>query len=170
MGLLDVLNQYQDPSAVPPMNVEEDFKAVAREAHADDLGAGLEQAFRSDDTPPFENMVGQLFQHSGPDQRAGLVNQLVNGLGPSATGMLGGGMLGNIIRRAIENRQPVTPRDVQGVPQSEVESATAEAARNNPSIIQRVSRFYAEHPQVVQMLGQAALSIAMTQMAQRRRM
>jgi hypothetical protein len=46
----------------------------------------------------------------------------------------------------------------------------APAARHNPSVIQRVSRFYAEHPQLVQTLGRAAIAIAMNGMARRRRM
>ena len=50
------------------------------------------------------------------------------------------------------------------------EAATREAARQNPSLVQRVSRFYAQHPQLVQTLGQAAIAIAMNGMARRRRM
>ncbi|HET9577929.1 MAG TPA: hypothetical protein VFP44_08890 [Usitatibacter sp.] len=50
-----------------------------------------------------------------------------------------------------------------------VEAAAAEGARRDPGIIERVSRFYAQHPQLVQTLGSAALSIAMARMARRRR-
>jgi hypothetical protein len=51
----------------------------------------------------------------------------------------------------------------------EVENATAQAAAANPNIMERASRFYAEHPMLVQSLGQAALAIAMNAMANRRR-
>ena len=43
------------------------------------------------------------------------------------------------------------------------------SARQNPGIVQAISRFYAQHPQLVRNLGSAALSIAMGRMARRRR-
>jgi hypothetical protein len=60
-------------------------------------------------------------------------------------------------------------RGGRDIPVSEVQSAAARSARENPGIIQQISRFYARHPQVVQVLGQAALSILMSGMARRRR-
>ena len=60
-------------------------------------------------------------------------------------------------------------RGKRDVPASEVQSAAARTARDNPGIVQQISRFYARHPQVVQVLGQAALSILMSGMARRRR-
>ena len=54
MGLMDVLGRYADNPNRPPPQVFEDFDMVAREAPEDDIGDGLEEAFRSDATPPFE--------------------------------------------------------------------------------------------------------------------
>lgn len=71
MGLMDVLGRYAENPNRPPPQVIEDFDLVAREASEDDIGDGLEEAFRSDATPPFEQMVGQLFDRSGPQERAG---------------------------------------------------------------------------------------------------
>jgi hypothetical protein len=79
-----------------------------------------------------------------------------------------GGALGNLLRR-IGQRSGVSPQDARDIPASDVEAATAEAARRNPNVIQSISRFYARHPQLVQTLGQAALSILMAGMARRRR-
>jgi hypothetical protein len=61
-------------------------------------------------------------------------------------------------------------RGKRDVAPSEVQSAAARSARENPGIVQQISRFYARHPQVVQVLGQAALSILMSGMARRRRL
>ena len=41
--------------------------------------------------------------------------------------------------------------------------------KDNPGVIERVSRFYARHPELVRNLGAAALSIAMRKMARRAR-
>jgi len=128
MGILDLVNQ---------------FETAARQAPPEDVSRGLHDAFRSDDTPPFEKMVGQLFGRSDPNQRAGFLNQILG--------------------------RNVTPQQAQEVPVHEVENATAQAAAANPGIMERASRFYADHPALVQTLGQAAITIAMNTMMNRRR-
>ena len=128
MGILDLVNQYEN---------------AAREAPREDVSHGLHEAFRSDETPPFEQMIGQLFGRSDPNQRAGFLNQILG-------------------RR-------VTAQEATEVPVGEVESATAQAAAGNPSIMERASRFYADHPQLVQTLGQVAIGVAMNAMTNRRR-
>ena len=168
MGLMDVLSQYAQRPNHPPPSVTSDFHQVSREAPPDELGEGLAEAFRSDATPPFEQMVGQLYDRSDPHQRAGLLNEILGSFGG-----MGGGLAGNVLGGALRNAvrgDRIAPEETRDIPASDVEAAAAEAARRNPSIVERVSRFYAEHPQLVQTLGSAALSIAMSQMARRRRM
>jgi hypothetical protein len=145
MGLWDVLNQYQDPARMPPQ-AGQDFESVASEIPPHELSHGLEEAFRSEQTPPFEQMVRQLFEHSNSDQRAGLLD---------------------LFRR--EAPQAASPGTAVDAPPGRVQEMAAEAAKANPSIMQRVSQFYAEHPQVVQMLGNAALAVVMNRVAMRRR-
>ncbi|HUP96944.1 MAG TPA: hypothetical protein VM073_03330 [Usitatibacter sp.] len=144
MGLMDVLGRYAQQSHQPPPDVLDDFDRVAQEAEPDALSEGLEDAFNAEVTPPFEQMVGQLYGRSDSHQRAGLLREILG--------------------------SRFSPDEAQHMPVNEVEAAAADAARQNPSIIQRVSRFYAEHPQLVQTLGQVALSVAMSGMARRRRM
>ena len=160
MGLLDVLNQYQQPSSRAPREVMDDFDHVARNADPDEIGHGLAEAFNSDSTPPAEKMVGQLYEQSDDQTRAGLLNEIL--------GSLGGGALGGLVQR-IGHGNRVSPEDARGISPGEVESATAQAARQNPNVIQTISRFYARHPQLVQTLGQAALGVLMSGMARRRR-
>ncbi len=169
MGLLDVLNQYQEPPYRPPPEIFEDFGQVAREADVDDIGHGLEEAFNSDVTPPAEQMIGQLYERSDDNTRAGLLNEILGSLGGGAlAGAAGGGAHGGLLRRMGQGRQ-VSPQDAREIGPRDIELATAQAAQQNPNIIQTVSRFYARHPQLVQTLGQAALGILMSGMARRRR-
>ncbi|MEJ7711337.1 MAG: hypothetical protein WKF84_16110 [Pyrinomonadaceae bacterium] len=44
---------------------------------------GLAEAFRSDQTPPFGNMLGQLFGQSNGPQRASILNTLISLAGPA---------------------------------------------------------------------------------------
>jgi len=167
MGMLDILGRYANQPDRPPPQTMDDFEAVANEASPDALGEGLEHAFNSDATPPFEQMVGHLYDRSDPNVKAGLLNEILGALGGGAGAALGGGVLGNLLRRGV---QRVSPDEARNIPANDIEEATREAARQNPSLVQRVSRFYAQHPQLVQTLGQAAIAIAMNGMARRRQM
>ena len=166
MGLLDILNQYAQQNGRPAHEVLNDFDRVSQEASEEDLSAGLEHAFQSDATPPFEQMVGQLYRNSDDHTRAGLLNEILGSLGG---GGLAGGVLGSILGRASGGQPRVSPSEAREIPPSDIETAAAEAARQNPGIVQNISRFYARHPQLVQTLGQAALGILMSGMARRRR-
>ena len=146
MNWIDVLGRYRNTPPVPP-TVDDDFDMIAREAPRADLSEGLEEAFRSEQTPPFEEMVRRMFEHSDPDQRAGAINRFREALGSS----------------------PVTPDEARDLPPYEVQNLAAQAQQTNPGIMGRMARFYSEHPQLVRVLGQAALGIAMNRMAMRRR-
>lgn len=166
MGLMDVLSQYAGQPDHPPPQVTQDFDRVSREAPPEDISDGLAEAFRSDATPPFERMVGQLYDRSDPHQRAGLLNEILG-----AFGGMGGGLAGNVLGGALRNAvrgDRIAPEQARDIPANDVEAAAAEAARRDPGIVERVSRFYAQHPQLVQSLGSAALAIAMSRMARRR--
>ena len=146
MPWMDVLNRYRNTPPFPP-TVGDDFDEIAQAVPRHELGEGLEEAFRSEQTPPFEQMVRKLFEHSDPDQRTGALNQFREALG----------------------RGHVTPDEARDVQPEQVETMAAQAAQANPNIMQRISQFYAQHPQVVRMLGQVALGVAMNRMAGRRR-
>ena len=177
MGLLDILNQYAQQNDRPPPEVFDDFDRISQEVSEDDLSHGLEQAFQSDATPPFEQMVGQLYDNSDEDTRAGLLNEILGSLGHGGGGALAsglggglaGGVLGGVLRRMGDRQPRISPNEVRQIPSRDIEVAAAEAARQNPGIVQNISRFYARHPQLVHTLGQAALGILMSGMARRRR-
>ncbi|MDF2439691.1 MAG: hypothetical protein JWN98_675 [Abditibacteriota bacterium] len=71
-------------SPYPPDTVEDDFDQVARAAPSHALSSGLADAFRSPQTPPFPQMLAQLFNQSNGQQRANLVNTLLGAAGPNA--------------------------------------------------------------------------------------
>ena len=167
MSWMDVLRQYRDATASPPPAAADDFQQVAREVPREELSAGLADAFRSEQTPPMESLIRQLYEHSNPDQRAGFLNHIRDALGPSALAM-DGTSAADLLRRTARSGQQITTDDARNVAPQDVEEL-AQAARTNPNLLQRATQFYAQHPQVVQMLGQAVLGVALNAMAQRRR-
>ena len=188
-----ILDQYSDPSAPPDQpQVEQDFDHVAQQADPEALTQGLSHAFRSDQTPPFGNMVGQMFGQADSGQRAGMLNELIGSLGPAVIGsILGGrtgaaggsggglgglgGLLGGLFgggNAANTNTAApvpqVTPQDAEQLSPEEVQELAKRAEEHNPGIIDQMSRYYAQNPQLFKALGGAALAIALGQIAQRR--
>lgn len=170
-----ILEQYSGANpAQPPQRVEQDFDDVAQNTPQEDLTQGLSEAFRSDQTPPFGQMVGQLFGQADTQQRTGMLNQLLGVLGPSAlSSVLGGGAggaLGGLLGRMGGQQQAeLTPEQVDRLDPQQVQELATQAERANPGIIDKMSSFYAQNPALVKALGGAALAIALGKMAQRGR-
>jgi hypothetical protein len=186
-----ILDQYSDPSAQANQpQVEQDFDHIAQNAEPEMLEQGLSHAFRSDQTPPFGNMVGQMFGQADSGQRAGMLNQLIGALGPAVIGSLlggraggtgggglgGGGMgglgglLGGLLggNAGAQQVPQVSPQDAERLSPEEVQELATRAEQHNPGIIDQMSHYYAQNPQLFKALGGAALAIALGQIAQRR--
>jgi hypothetical protein len=165
MGLLDILQQYANPSATPQTdNVHQHFDQVAQQASPQDLGNGLAAAFRSDATPPFGQMIGNLFGQSNPQQRAGILNQLVQVLGSGALSSVLGGALGRAVGGGASAAPTITPEQAQQISPADAATIAEHAEKKDPSILDRAGEFYAQHPQLVKGLGAAALAVALGRM------
>ena len=168
MDIADILKQYADR----PTDTHTDFDEVSRQVPREVLGEGLAQAFRSDQTPDFGNMVGSLFGGSNPQQRAGLLGQLIRSVAPAVLSSLAGGALGRVFQGggARAGAAPsVNPSDVTDLTPDQVREVATAAEKNDPSVMDRIGAYYAEHPEVVKVLGGTALAIALGQMATRMR-
>lgn len=169
MGLLDILQQYAGNALAPQANVHEHFDQVAPQVSTQDLGNGIADAFRSDATPPFGQMVGSLFNNSNPQQQAGLLNQLVQSLGTGGLSSVAGGMLGGLLGTGSGSvPASITPEQASQLSPSDVNAIAAHAQKQDPSIVDRVGSFYAEHPMLVKTLGAVALSAVMGSLSSRR--
>jgi len=166
MSLLDILQQYAGGTPPPGADVHAHFDQAAQQASPQDLQPGIAAAFRSDQTPPFGQMVGQLFDRSNPQQRAGLLNQLIQAIGPAALSSVAGGALGRVLGSGAgtTSTPSVSPQQAQQVPADAVAQAAAHAEQKDGSIVDKLSGFYAQHPDLVKGLGATALAIALGQM------
>ena len=170
MNIADLLKQYADS----PTDTQADFDAVAREVPRDVLGGGIADAMRSDQTPPFANMIGSLFGGSDPQQRAGLLSQLIRAAGPAILSSIGGGALGRIVQGMQDKNgagssgaPEISPADAAEVTPDELREISATAEKEDPGIFDKIGAYYAQHPEVVKVLGGAALAIALGRMANR---
>jgi hypothetical protein len=169
MSVMDILKSYLER----PTDTQQDFDEVASTVPAETLGSGIADAFRSDRTPDFGQMVASLFGGSDSQQRAGLLGQLARAVGPGLLASLAGGALGRLGpasaggSQAGANTPHFSASDAAQITTEQVREIATAAEKNDPSVLDRVGEYYAQHPQVVKALGGAALAIALAQVAKR---
>jgi len=170
MDLQSILAQYTGAAAAKP-NTADHFDTATGQLPDHVVAQGVADAFRSDQTPPFPQMVGQLFGQSSPQQQAAVVNEILSALGPAATSGAAGGLLSQILGNfAGRTAAPsVTPQQASQLTPQQVNDLAAHAEQKDPSIMDRLGGFYAQHPQLVKTLGSAVLAVALAKMANRTR-
>jgi hypothetical protein len=160
----NLLQQYLGGGAnANPNQASDDFDRVAQAAPRTDVAQGVTQALRSDQTPPFADLIAQSFSHGSPDQRAGLLNRLIANAGPAVLQSIAGGVLGNL--RGADQAQS-SPDAASQVSPDTVRQLAQHAEQQNPGVVERMGDFYADHPNLVKAIGGAALAIALGHMAQ----
>jgi hypothetical protein len=167
-AISDICNRYSGAAsgtASAPADPHEDYRNIAEAAPPQVMADALAHAFRSDQTPSFPEMVSSLFRQSNPEQRAGLLNHLIGAIGPAALASVPGL---NELAGSSGGGPRVTSQQASQISAEQVQEAAAHAQRDNPSIVDKVSSFYAQHPQVVKALGGAAITIAIQHIARRR--
>ena len=155
-------------------NATDHFDKVAQSASPDLLSQGLSAMFHSDQTPPFGQMTGQLFGQANPNQQAGMLNQILSGMGPGVLASLvngaQGGGLGAILGQLTHGGTApatITPDQASKLTPEQVQVIASHAEPHNPGIVDEMSGFYAQHAGLIKTLGGAALTIALAKMAER---
>lgn len=157
-----ILQQYTQGQ--PSATAEDDFDNISRTAPKEEVAHGLAESFRSSETPPFPQMLSQMFGNASGSQRASILNNLLAAAGPAVLsqimGRLGGG----------GQQTHVTPEEAEQISPEVVRHAAEQAEQHDPSIIDRVSQIYAEQPQLVKTLGAAALTVAIAQLGRKHKL
>jgi hypothetical protein len=163
----DIAQRYagqRGGTAAAPDDPHRDYQQVVQAAPQQVVANGISQAFRSEQTPPFPQMLANLFSGSDSNQRAGLLNRLLGSIEPGALAAIPG--LGSL--SSTVSGGSVTPEQASQISPNEVQQIAAHAERQNPSIVDEVSGFYAQHPQVMKAVGGFAISIALQHILRRR--
>jgi hypothetical protein len=155
MSLMDqlggVLEQYRNGGTpVNPQDAMQHYQQAASQASPSVLSGALNAIFRSPQTGTFGQNVSTMFGSSDANQRAGILNTLLASGGAGILSKLGLG----------PGTTQVSPQQAQQIQPAAVESAADHAQQQDPSIIDRASQFYAQHPTLVQALGTGAAIMA----------
>lgn len=153
-------------AAAPAPDVHAHFDQVAQAAPSSAIAEGLAAAFRSDQTPPFSQMVSTLFSNSNGDQKAGMLNHLMSSVSPSMLAEILP-MLGLTGLAGKAGGAQITPEQAQQVSPQAVQQLASHSEKDDPSIIGSLSSFYAQHATLVKTLGGSVLSVALAKIAQR---
>ena len=163
MSVMDILRSYLDR----PTDTHQDFDDVAQQVPQQALAGGLADTFRSNLTPDFGSMAASLFRGSNPQQQAGLLGQLLRSVAPALLPGIAGGVLDRLKHGAGGPTELDAATTAATVTPDQVQEIAAAAEKQDPSVLDRVGAYYAQHPEVVKVLGGAALAVALGQIANR---
>ena len=174
MDLGGLLSKYLNASGDAQPDAENHFDQVAQHAPTQTVSQGISDALRSDQTPSLGDMVSQAFSRADPQQRAGMLNEILSSLGPnvlsSLGGAAGGGALGGILGQLTRGGTPqVTPQQASQVSPSAVQDLANHAEKHDASIFDKLGEFYAQNPDLVKALGISVLGVALSKIAGRMR-
>ncbi len=162
-----LVQQYASGNVTQPGQVEQHYDQMTQNTPLSTIASGLAAAFRSDQTPAFGQLAGQLFGASGGSQQASMLNSLLASAGPALAGVLASGSMPGLssILGGGANRQ-VTPAQAAQVSPQEIQDLATHVEKHDPSIVDRVSEMYAQQPAIVKTLGGAAMAVALAKIAQ----
>jgi len=147
----NLLKQITSTGAVaePDPAVHADFEQVAQTAPTSTIAEGLKAAFNSKKTPAFGEMLSRLYSNSNCNQKVGIINQLF--------GLMGAG------------NTRVTADQAQNLSPEAVRRLATHVQHSNPSVVESVSTFYAQHITLIKSLGGVALTVALAKMVEEQR-
>ena len=163
MSVLDdmkaLLSQYAS-GATPGGDAGAHFQQVAQSVDSGTLAQGIAAAMRSDQTPPFAQLVSQLFASGSGDQKLAMLNTLVSNVSPEKRAQLAALIPG------VGAGASVTREQAASVSPAAVQALAQRVEQHNPGIVDQMSSVYAAHPTLVKTLGTAAMMIALRKIAE----
>ena len=166
-----LLRSYLQPAATPAADAAGHFDQVSAAVPGSVLSQGITAAFESPQTPPFHDMVTQLFTNSDPAQRAAMLTTLLNAIPAEQRAALANSLgvslpsPGATTTTGTATAPVISASQAQQVSPAAVTQAAEQAAAINPSIVGQLGTFYAQHPTLVKTLGSLAMIVAMRKIA-----
>ena len=163
---IDLGGLLQQVLGADAQGASDPFHQAAQAAGPDLLSQGLSAMFRSDQTPAFGELAGQLFGQANADQRSGMLMQLVQAMGPTVLASLAGGQgasgLGGLLGQLAGAGDAASLSDAAArMSPEQFQQMASHAEQHSPGVIEQMSAFCAEHPALVSTLGSAALGLVL---------
>jgi hypothetical protein len=115
---------------------------------------------RSDQTPPFAQLVSQLFASGSGEQKMAMLNTLLSSVSPEQRAQL------SALIPGLGATSSVTTAEAAAVSPTALQALAQKVQQHDGGIVDKMSSLYAEHPTLVKSLGTAAMMIAMRKIAE----
>lgn len=165
-GIGDLLKQYtgSNPSST---NVEQHFDQVSQAVPTSSVASGVAEALRSGQAGSFSQVAAQLFSKGNGTQQASILSGLLASAGPAVLSQFTAKNPNSPLASLLSAGQSaITPAQASSVSSADVAALAQHAHDQDPSIVDRVSQIYAQHPTLVKTLGAAALTVAVKKIAE----
>lgn len=161
-----LLKQYSDPATAPQPapQVNTHFDKVAGAAPTSTLAEALASLFRSGEAGTFSEAVSKLFAQSNNEQKNGLLSRLLSGGDAQTVSRI---LAAAGLEKSASSGQLTPGQSARVTPQT-VRDLAGHAQEHDPSIVDEVSRFYAQHPALVKTLGVSVVSGLLAKVAKGR--
>jgi len=97
-----------------------------------------------------------LFSNGSGEQKASMLNAIL-AAAPQLSGLIPG----------LASGGTVTPQQATAIPPDAVQNLAHQAEQHDPSVIDKLSSVYANHPTLVKTLGTAAMMIAIRKVTEK---
>ena len=161
MALLDELGGLLNNVLSGGLNEQQThdhYDQIAQAVPQQTLGSVIGPALGSLGTSEVLQRVENSATQMSPDQRGGLVQALLSGLGSSGLNI--GSLLGQL------GVDPTVASNPQSATPGEIAKLAAHAQSTNPGIFQEAMSFYSQHPTLVKALGTVVIAKIASQLSQ----
>jgi len=151
--------------AQAPASVHDDYDQAVSRVPQGSVADAMAAAMRSNHTPDFGSTMSQMFGQADSSQKATMLNSILGSLGPGVLSSVMGGLGGSLLSRLASGQHQITPDEASQLSPAQVKEVATAAEQHDPSVVDRVSQVYAEHPTLFKALGTAAMAMVLTKMA-----
>ena len=169
MGILDQLSGLFGAGGGGSLSDEDaqnHYRQLSQELPPSQIGGAVGPALAGLGTSQVLQQILGSAQQMNPQQRGGLMQTLLNGLGSSGGAGMAGGLGGLLSQLGV---RPEVAQNPSSATPEEVAQVAAHAHQNAPGVFQSAMSFYQQHPTMVQALGTVALTAIMRHMTQQGR-
>jgi hypothetical protein len=143
--LTEILRLYREQPCIRPDSLDH-FDQLQKVAPTEHLGAGIAGMLRSSSTAPFGQTVGMIFQRANSEERAGLLKAVSANCRESGSAAF-------------------APESDSTLDVERVSALAGELGCVQPTVIDSVAAYLAQHPHLVRVLGPGSVAVAMIHMS-----
>ncbi len=127
----------------------------------DSLRRGLVAVLRSDEAPPFSQVVSQLYDRAGIRSRIGMLACMLRRVTPKAAAVIAAGAFLPCFTRTGWRETAVTADDALAATSSQVADLARYAEQSDPGVVEQVCQLLVQDPSLLAVVASIVLAVVM---------